>query len=61
MENIKDLPLKKLVVSNSIDQTARLEACSILDTIDIAPVIAESIRRTHNGESISALFKPDYF
>lgn len=61
IENLKDLPLKKLVVSNSIDQTSRLEACPVLDTIDVAPVIAESIRRTHNGESISALFKPDYF
>lgn len=24
--------------------------------IDISPIIAESIRRTHNGESISLLF-----
>ncbi|GMK59869.1 hypothetical protein CspeluHIS016_0900860 [Cutaneotrichosporon spelunceum] len=62
MENLKDLPIRKLVVTNSIDQTDRVEACGgVLDTIDIAPVIAESIRRTHNGESISALFKPDYF
>lgn len=62
MENLRDLPVKKLVVSNSIDQTERVEACNgLLDTIDIAPVIAESIRRTHNGESISALFKNDFF
>lgn len=50
MENLRDLPLQKLVVTNSIDQTDRVEACGgMLDTIDIAPVIAESIRRTHNG------------
>jgi ribose-phosphate pyrophosphokinase len=62
MDYLKGLPIKKLIVSNSIDQTARLEAAGgVLGTIDIAPVIAESIRRTHNGESISALFKPDYF
>lgn len=50
MENLRDLPLKKLIVSNSIDQTSRLEgADGMLGIIDIAPVIAESIRRTHNG------------
>lgn len=50
MENLKDLPVQKLVVTNSIDQTDRIAACDgMLETIDIAPVIAESIRRTHNG------------
>lgn len=59
MDLVRELPIKKLVVTNSIDQTERLaQSNGILDTIDIAPVIAESIRRTHNGESISALFKP---
>jgi len=62
MDNLKGLPIKKLIVSNSIDQTSRVEGSDgMLDVVDIAPVIAESIRRTHNGESISALFKPDYF
>jgi ribose-phosphate pyrophosphokinase len=50
MENLKDLPVEKLVVTNSIDQTDRVAACDgLLEVIDIAPVIAESIRRTHNG------------
>lgn len=62
MDNLKDLPVKKLIVTNSIDQTDRIHATDgILGTIDIAPVIAESIRRTHNGESISALFRPNEF
>lgn len=62
MDNLRDLPVAKLVVTNSIDQTDRVQATGdMMDTIDIAPVIAESIRRTHNGESISALFRPDYF
>ncbi|WWC86020.1 uncharacterized protein L201_000891 [Kwoniella dendrophila CBS 6074] len=60
MENLRDLPVKKLIVTNSIDQTARINATNNkIDIIDIAPVIAESIRRTHNGESISALFRPN--
>ncbi|WRT63941.1 uncharacterized protein IL334_000868 [Kwoniella shivajii] len=60
MENLRDLPVKKLIVTNSIDQTDRITATQDkIDIIDIAPVIAESIRRTHNGESISALFRPN--
>ncbi|KAK4686194.1 ribose-phosphate pyrophosphokinase, partial [Tremellales sp. Uapishka_1] len=60
MDNLRELPVKKLIVTNSIDQTSRIVAANgLLDTIDIAPVIAESIRRTHNGESISALFRSD--
>nr|XP_019048991.1 ribose-phosphate pyrophosphokinase [Kwoniella bestiolae CBS 10118]OCF27921.1 ribose-phosphate pyrophosphokinase [Kwoniella bestiolae CBS 10118] len=50
MENLRDLPVKKLIVTNSIDQTDRINATNDkIDIIDIAPVLAESIRRTHNG------------
>ena len=31
-------------------------SCTKLVTLDIGSTIAESIRRTHNGESISLLF-----
>ncbi|KAK1927837.1 phosphoribosyltransferase-like protein [Papiliotrema laurentii] len=61
MENLKDLPVKKLIVTNSIDQSDRMQATDgRMEVIDIAPVLAESIRRTHNGESISALFRQTY-
>jgi ribose-phosphate pyrophosphokinase len=43
-------------VTNTIPQTKHQDLCSKLVTIDISPTIAESIRRTHNGESISLLF-----
>ena len=61
MENLKDLPVEKLIVTNSIDQSDRVTATDgKIEFIDIAPVLAESIRRTHNGESISALFRQTY-
>ena len=41
-------------VTNSISQSRH--DCSKLVQIDTSPTIAESIRRTHNGESISLLF-----
>ncbi|KIY48220.1 phosphoribosyl pyrophosphokinase [Fistulina hepatica ATCC 64428] len=53
---IDELPLCQLVVTNTVPQTQHQNACSKLVTIDISPTIAESIRRTHNGESISLLF-----
>jgi len=43
-------------VTNTIPQRAHKEQCPKLKTIDISATIAESIRRTHNGESISLLF-----
>ncbi|TFK65712.1 phosphoribosyl pyrophosphokinase [Pluteus cervinus] len=56
MSLIEELPIKQLVVTNTIPQTQHQKACSKLVTIDVSPTIAESIRRTHNGESISLLF-----
>lgn len=53
---INDLPLVELVVTNTIPQTANQELCTKLRIVDISSTIAESIRRTHNGESISLLF-----
>ncbi|EEB91396.1 hypothetical protein MPER_10248 [Moniliophthora perniciosa FA553] len=53
---IDDLPIEQLVVANTIPQTKNKSACSKLTVIDVSPVIAESIRRMHNGESISLLF-----
>ena len=43
-------------VTNTVPQKQHEAACSKLVTIDVSPTIAESIRRTHNGESISLLF-----
>ncbi|SCZ90295.1 BZ3500_MvSof-1268-A1-R1_Chr1-3g01899 [Microbotryum saponariae] len=57
MSELARLPLEKLVVSNTICQTEHLkQAHGKLEVMDISPVVAESIRRTHNGESISLLF-----
>lgn len=56
LANIEELPIQRLVVTNTIPQRQHASECSKLVTIDISPTIAESIRRTHNGESISLLF-----
>ncbi|PFH53563.1 hypothetical protein AMATHDRAFT_137238 [Amanita thiersii Skay4041] len=56
MSSIEELPLVELVVTNTVPQRSHKAACSKLVIMDISPTIAESIRRTHNGESISLLF-----
>ncbi|KAF8645321.1 hypothetical protein AX16_007908 [Volvariella volvacea WC 439] len=56
MSNIQELPIERLVVTNTIPQQQHQSECPKLVVIDISPTIAESIRRTHNGESISLLF-----
>lgn len=53
---IDELPIVQLVVTNTIPQRQHQAVCKKLVTIDVSPTIAESIRRTHNGESISLLF-----
>lgn len=56
LETINSSEIKELIVTNSIPQKANKKKCPKLKVIDIAPMMAETIRRTHNGESISDLF-----
>ncbi|EAU81864.1 ribose-phosphate pyrophosphokinase 2 [Coprinopsis cinerea okayama7 len=56
LEALNELPINKLVVTNTIPQDKHRHILTKLVTVDVSPTIAESIRRTHNGESISLLF-----
>jgi len=56
LKSLNDSELEELVVTNSIPQTENVKLCPKIKVIDIAPMLAEAIRRTHNGESISVLF-----
>lgn len=55
-DKIEQSPLKELVVTNSIMLNDENRKCNKIKTIDISVMLAEAIRRTHNGESISTLF-----
>jgi len=57
VEKLRDMDIDKLVVTNTICQSNRVEdAEGKLECMDVSPLLAESIRRMHNGESISLLF-----
>ncbi|KAJ6597003.1 phosphoribosyltransferase-like protein [Mycena vulgaris] len=48
--------LEKLIVTNTLPQTANQAACPKIDVINIGVVLGEVIRRSHYGESVSKLF-----
>lgn len=72
-EKLNGSRLKKLVVTNTVPHDEKKKLCSRIETIDISPTVssvtsidriiayprqlAEACRRTHNGESVSFLFK----
>ncbi|MFJ2482373.1 ribose-phosphate pyrophosphokinase, partial [Pseudomonas sp. NPDC087598] len=47
----------ELVVTNTIPLSAAAHACARIRPLDIAPVVAEAVRRISNEESISAMFR----
>ena len=57
IENIEGSVLDELVVTNTIPLSAAAQSCTRIRQLDIAPVVAEAVRRISNAESISAMFR----
>jgi len=57
IENINGSELDELVVTDTIPLSAAAKGCSKIRQVTLANLLAESIRRVSNEESISALFK----
>uniref|UniRef100_A0AAY5L8H8 Ribose-phosphate pyrophosphokinase 1 n=1 Tax=Esox lucius TaxID=8010 RepID=A0AAY5L8H8_ESOLU len=53
---INNACFEAVVVTNTIPQEDKMKHCSKIQVIDISMILAEAIRRTHNGESVSYLF-----
>ncbi|KAL2109011.1 hypothetical protein VUR80DRAFT_3049 [Thermomyces stellatus] len=56
IDTINNSVLSRLVVTNSTPLGDKIQRCPKLRVIDISRTLAEAIRRTHNGESVSYLF-----
>jgi len=56
LENIKNSQLDELVVTDTIPLSSEAQAVGNIRQLTIADLLAESIRRVSNEESISALF-----
>ncbi|ODN85459.1 ribose-phosphate pyrophosphokinase 2 [Cryptococcus wingfieldii CBS 7118] len=53
---IAESGMEKLVITNTIPQSENCEQCEKIEVIDVSRVLAEVIRRSHFGESVSYLF-----
>lgn len=57
INNIKNSSLDELVVTDTIPLTDEAKACGKIRQLTLAGLLAESIRRVNNEESISAMFR----
>ncbi|MFT5605176.1 MAG: ribose-phosphate pyrophosphokinase [Paracoccaceae bacterium] len=57
VENIENSELDELVVTDTIPLSNEAKACSRIRQLTLSSLLAESIRRVSNEESISALFR----
>jgi ribose-phosphate pyrophosphokinase len=56
IETLNRSCLTQVVVTNTVPLGDKPERCPKLRVIDVSGTLAEAIRRTHNGESVSYLF-----
>ncbi|KAJ1677205.1 ribose-phosphate pyrophosphokinase, partial [Spiromyces aspiralis] len=56
LETINSSPIEMVACTNTVPQAEFRAMCPILHTIDISGILAEAIRRTFFGESLSNLF-----
>ncbi|XP_034242405.1 phosphoribosyl pyrophosphate synthase-associated protein 2 [Thrips palmi] len=54
---IEDSPIDEVVVTNTIPHELQKMQCHKIKTVDISVMLSEAIRRIHNKESMSYLFK----
>lgn len=52
-----DVGLDEVVVTNTVPLSERAKACARIRQLSVAPLIAETIQRIANGESVMSLFK----
>ncbi|GMM49461.1 ribose phosphate diphosphokinase subunit [Starmerella bacillaris] len=56
IQNINNSRLSYVACTNTVPMGHKLRQSAKLKQLDISPVLAEGIRRLHNGESVSYLF-----
>jgi len=55
IDRINESCINEVVVTNTIDQASRM-SCKKIKVLSVAPILGESIKRIHRGESVSSLF-----
>ena len=57
VNKIEDSKIKKLVTTNTIDNSKKLGSSKKIEIISLAPMISEAMKRIANSTSVSSLFK----
>ena len=57
MENLINSELDELVITNTIPLSPAARAIDKIRALDMSPLLAESVRRISNAESVSAMFR----
>ena len=56
INKIKRSKIKKLIITDSIDNSRRIKSVSKIQVLSIASLMAEAIKRISNSTSVSSLF-----
>ena len=57
ISKIEKSQIKKLITSDTIDNSKKIVKCKKIEIISIAPMISEAMKRIANSTSVSSLFK----
>ena len=52
---IMESQIAEVIVTNTVPVENKINICPKIKVVDISPVLAEAVRRIHNGESMSYL------
>ena len=57
VKKIEKSQIKKLITTDSIDNTKKIKSSKKIEIISLAPIISEAMKRIANSTSVSSLFK----
>ena len=57
VDKIKKSQIKKLIITDTIDNSKKIRVSKKIEVISMAPTISEAIKRISNSTSVSSLFK----
>ena len=57
IDKIKESQIKKLIITDTIDNSKKIKISKKIEVISFAPMISEAIKRISNSTSVSSLFK----
>lgn len=56
-EDIQNSDIDQLIICNTVPLESKILQCPKIRVVDISHILAEAVRRMHNGESLSYLFR----